>query len=217
MNEIPYLTEFLTLAVLHGLVLVSPGANFTLVAKNSLTLSRRFALCTALGVALGALAYVSFALFGIGVLLAIAHSRLWFSVLKLLGAGYLVYIGVKSCLSKAPTPRGNDDVTPEDTAVTFAAAVGMGFLSQMSNPKAVIFFISLFTQAISVHTPMFIRTAYGAWMVLATLGWFSFVVLVLSHTSVQTRFRSNLHRISQVFGVILILLGVFLALSMDVR
>ncbi len=213
-----YFSEFLTLAILHLLVVISPGANFTVVAKNSLTLTRQLALYTAFGVSLGTMVYVIFALFGLKVLMAIAESALWFGVLKFFGAGYLIYIGVKSCRAKAPKPEESDTTHLfKRTMVTPQDAVGTGFFSQISNPKAVLFFISLFTQVIDVRTPTAIKALYGAWMFFATLGWFAFVALVLSHTGVQMRFRYNLHRISLVFGVVLIVLGVLLAFSANPR
>src|SRR3989338_5209838 len=95
METIPFLKELITLIIAHLLVLISPGSNFTLVVKNSLTLPKRYGLFTALGIALGTAVYVGLALFFYSELLAFTKSKHLFLALKYAGAAYLVYLGVK--------------------------------------------------------------------------------------------------------------------------
>ena len=205
-----YLSEFSMLAVLHALVLIGPGANFTLIAKNSLTLPPRFGFLTAFGIALGTGVYVIFALFGLDILFELIHSVAIFSAIKLLGAGYLVYIGVRSC--RAQKSSGSETNAFEG-AITNAEAVYTGLFSQLSNPKAILFFISLFTQVVSVNTPFVIKMGYGLWMFTVTFVWFSLVVYLLSFMGVRHRLRDYLHHISVAFGFLLIFLGALLAFS----
>ncbi len=207
----PYLSEFLTLALLHLTVLVGPGANFTVVVKNSLTLPKRFGFLTAFGVALGTVAHVSLVLFGLSFLLALTKSVVLFSALKLLGASYLIYVGVRSCRAK-PKPS-NDSNAVYEVTMRKGEAVSIGFFSQLSNPKAILFFISLFTQVVSFPTPLAVKFGYGLWMITATFAWFSLIVYLLSFVGVQHRLRDYLHHISVAFGFLLIFLGTLLAYS----
>lgn len=205
-----YLSEFLTLATLHLLVLISPGANFTLVVKNSLVTERRFGILTALGIALGTAVYVALALGALSWLLALTKSAVLFALLKVAGASYLIYLGVKSCRAKATE---QPDIALSPGPMDAGEAVRTGLFSQLSNPKAMLFFGSVFTQAVDFHTPLFIKFGYGVWMSAVTFGWFALVAYLLSFLGVQRRLREYLHWISRAFGVVLIGLGILLILS----
>src|SRR3989344_4015691 len=85
---------FLTIALIHLLAVASPGPDFAIVLKQSLSQPRRIVYFTALGVGLGILIHVAYSLVGIGFI--IARSIVLFSIIKWLGAGYLLFIGWKS-------------------------------------------------------------------------------------------------------------------------
>ena len=204
-----YLAEFMTVAAVHLLAVASPGPDFALVSKNSLTYSRRTGIFSAIGVGLGILIHVAYSLIGIGLLMA--KSILLFSFVKLLGAGYLIYIGWKSLQAK---PVSALEVSSEvSTDLTWFQALRMGFLTNALNPKATLFFLSLFTQVINPMTPKPIQLGYGIEMCLATMAWFSCLAVLLSHPQIRLRIRGVQHYVERAFGVILIGLGIKVALS----
>src|SRR5579871_852922 len=93
-----YLAEFITVASLHLLAVMSPGPDFVLISRNSLVYSRKTGIYSALGLALGISVHITYSLIGIGYI--ISKSILIFSTIKFLGAGYLIYIGYKSLRAK---------------------------------------------------------------------------------------------------------------------
>lgn len=93
-----FLTQFLTVAVVHLFAVMSPGPDFAVVTKNSLLHSRKTGIYTSLGIALGISVHIAYSLLGIG--LVISKSAVLFSIIKYLGAGYLVYIGYLSLRAK---------------------------------------------------------------------------------------------------------------------
>jgi threonine/homoserine/homoserine lactone efflux protein len=95
----PYLTEFLTVAFIHFLGVMSPGPDFAMISRNSLVYSRRTGIYSAFGLALGILVHVTYSLIGIGLI--ISKSIIIFSTIKLLGASYLIYIGYKALRTKS--------------------------------------------------------------------------------------------------------------------
>ena len=210
-----YLTEFLTVIVVRLLAVMSPGPDFAIVTKNSLTYSRRIAVYTALGIALGIIIHVVYSLIGIGLI--ISKSILLFSPIKFLGAGYLIYIGYKSFRAKKPSPlltkEGLGAVAVGAKELTAWQAIRTGFLTNALNPKATLFFLSLFTQIISTKTPLYIQTLYGIEMVLMTFAWFTSVAIILSQTRIKQRFSSIQYYLEKTFGAILIALGIKVALS----
>ncbi|MDP3057741.1 MAG: LysE family transporter [bacterium] len=205
----PYLAEFITVVVVHLLAVMSPGPDFAMISRNSLVYSRKTGTYSAVGLALGILVHVTYSLVGIGFI--ISKSIVLFSIIKFLGAGYLIFIGYKSLKAK-PHKLSADQLSEKNNMDKFAA-IKMGFLTNALNPKATLFFLSLFTQVISKETPLLIQVFYGLEMVTMTFIWFSIVASVLSHSLVQEKFASVHHRIEKFFGVILIALGIKVALS----
>lgn len=205
----PYFAEFLTVALVHLLAVISPGPDFALISRNSLVYSRRAGVRSSVGLALGILVHVTYSLVGIGFI--ISRSILLFSILKYLGAAYLIYIGWKSLRAGGSHASAENREREEDLAPL--AALRMGFFTNVTNPKATLFFFSLFTQVINPHTPLLIQALYGAEMSAVTFLWFAFVATTLSHERVRARVAKFQHRVEQAFGVLLIGLGIKVALA----
>lgn len=205
--------EFLLVAGIHLLAVMSPGPDFAMVIRNSLVHSRKTGLLAAVGLALGNTLHVIYSLLGIGLI--ISQSVLLFTFIKWLGAAYLIYIGVKSLLAKKHTESETESSTLEraDTNLTPLQAVRMGFLTNALNPKATLFFLALFTQVINPATPLSIKALYGLEMSTVTFLWFGFVVMILTHHRVQVVFNGIKHHIDRLFGAVLIALGIKIALG----
>lgn len=202
--ELEYLPSILSIAGLVMISIVSPGPDFAIVVKNSLIYSRKTALLTACGIALGILVHVAYTLLGLGLLIT-KTPWLLFGV-KCLGAGYLLYIGFKGlCSKKAAIPIGNvhhkHDISP-------FTAIRSGFLTNALNPKCMLFFVSLFSIIIDPNTPFVIMLIYGLIIFMETLLWFGFVAFCLSGKGTREKFNAVGHWIERVTGGILMGLGV---------
>ncbi len=153
-----YLPELLTIATIHMLGVMSPGPDFALISRNSLVYSRRTGILTALGLALGILTHLTYTIVGIGVL--IAQSIVLFTIIKFLGAGYLIYIGYKSLRSKKREAVTEITEVPKPDLSAWQA-IRNGYLTNILNPKVTLFFLSVFTQVISPTTPAEMKIVYG--------------------------------------------------------
>lgn len=198
-----------TIALVHLLGAMSPGPDFVMSVRNSLAYSRRTGIFTAVGFGLGVAVHVTYCIAGIAVI--IAKSILVFSVIKYLGAAYLFYIGIRSIFMRS----SGIDVAPEKKKedISPMAAVRIGFLTNILNPKATLFFLGLFTIVISPSTPRFILVIAGVIMVINTALWFSFVAVFLNQRLVRSfigRFQNYFNR---ALGGLLILLSIRIALS----
>ncbi|MCW9049268.1 MAG: LysE family transporter [Deltaproteobacteria bacterium] len=205
-----YLGEFITVAVVHLLAVASPGPDFAMVLRQSLVAGRRAAIWTSIGIGLGILIHVAYTLLGLGLI--ISQSVQLFNLIKLVGAGYLLYIGWKS-LSASPARVGaaTDGRALKDSSIT--KALRIGFLTNALNPKATLFFLSLFSVIIKPDTPQNVQLVYGLYMSLATGVWFCGLSLVLTQARVQRGFSRFGHWAERVMGVVLIALGLRLALA----
>ncbi|WP_417597576.1 LysE family translocator [Oceanospirillum sp.] len=202
-----YWPEFLTVVVVHFLAVASPGPDFAVILRQSLCASSRSGVWTAVGIGSGILVHVTYSLLGLGIL--IAQSTTAFTVLKVLGAAYLLWVGWQ-CLKAKPSDEESVDDISQDRDVNAATAWKawrLGFLTNVLNAKATLFFVSLFSVVISPETPVWIQGFYGAWMTVMTGLWFVGLALFLSRGQVRAFFRKISHWIERVTGVALIALA----------
>ncbi|PAY01487.1 lysine transporter LysE [Pseudoalteromonas sp. HM-SA03] len=204
-----YLDEFILIALAHFFAVASPGPDFAIVLKQSVQQGRSNALWTSFGVGLGILVHVSYCLLGVALLLSQSESL--FTAVKYIAALYLAYLGVQALRYAKPNSE-QENITEHAVTESNWTALKRGFLVNALNPKATLFFLSLFTLVIEPTTPSGVQLFYGVYMALATWAWFSFLSLVLSKTTVRHFFRRAGHWFDRGIGVIMLLLAVRLVI-----
>lgn len=205
-----YWTEFLTVALVHLLAVASPGPDFAIVVRESVSSGRHAGVWTAIGVGSGILVHVSYCLLGIGLI--VSQSIMLFNLLKWLAAAYLIYIGIRALRAKPADPLQAQQAL-EAVAVTARGAFVRGFVTNGLNPKATLFFLSLFTLVISPQTPLLVQAGYGAYLAVATAAWFCAVAILFSHARVRNGFIRMGHWFDRMIGAVLVALGIKVALS----
>lgn len=205
-----FLAQFLTVALVHFLAVISPGPDFAMVTHNSIIHSRKTGIYTSIGIAVGILVHVAYSLLGIGFI--IAKSIVLFNIIKFIGAGYLIYIGYKSLRAK-PSVQTETNVGIPKRDISPWVSFKMGFLTNALNPKVTLFFLALFTQIINPATPKIIQFAYGIEMMVITFVWFALVSLFFSNPLVRSKISKVQHYVERVTGAVLIALGIKVALS----
>lgn len=205
------MTELLAVVAITFFAVISPGPDFAMVSRNSLLLSRRTGVLTALGIAAGVCVHVTYTLLGVGLLI---QPSLWlFNLIKLAGAAYLIFLGIKMLRAKPTT----DEVLVAQPALSSLGALRTGFLNNVLNPKTTIFIVSLFMQVVQPQTSLAVQLGYGAFIVLAHAVWFSAVAIFFSTDSVRGRLLAVRHWIDRVFGGLLVGFGMLLALTQQTR
>ncbi|MEZ8140959.1 MFS transporter [Enterovibrio norvegicus FF-33] len=194
---------FITLTLVHLLGAASPGPDFVMVSQQSLVHGRRAGLLVSLGIALGLSVHIIYS--SIGLATVISDSAIVLSVMKYLAAAYLIYLGVKGIRSKAAV--GDDEQSVPVKARSTAKLISMGFVCNALNPKAPLYFLSVFTLVVSPDMPTFELFLLGIWMMFVQLAWFSSVALVLSKPSVQAKFKRVGHWVDRVLGSVMLAFG----------
>ncbi|WP_164118223.1 LysE family translocator [Stenotrophomonas maltophilia] len=204
----PELLAVLTIALLAT---ISPGPDFAMVSRNSLLLSRRAGVITALGIGLAVLVHVSYTLLGVGVLI---RQSIWlFNAIKLAGAVYLIYLGIRMLRAKPAGDLPAAQVAP----LSDLGALRVGFLTNLLNPKTTIFIVSLFMQVIRQDTPLHVQIGYGVFIAALHIAWFSAVAMFFSTRRVRDRLLAVRHWIDRVFGGLLVAFGLVLATARGQR
>ncbi len=202
--------EFMTVALVHLLAVASPGPDFAVVVRESVTQGRRVGSWTALGVGCGIFVHVAYSLLGIGLI--VSQSIVLFNLFKWLAAGYLLYLGWRALRARPMSLDTADEVDTTSDRSPWQAFV-VGFVTNGLNPKATLFFLSLFTVVISADTPLLVQTGYGVYLAGATALWFLLVAWLFSRGRVRAGFARMGHWFDRLTGAVLIGLGVRLAVS----
>lgn len=207
-----YFSEFVTVLTITLLAIITPGPDFIIVARNSLTYSRRSGVFTALGVGSAIWVHVLYTLGGIGLILS--KSIILFSFVKYLGAIYLVYLGW-GCIRSSHFESENYGKESGKYNISDLVSFKTGFINNALNPKATLFFLSLFTQVVSHETPILIQVAYGTTVSVSCIVWFSIVAVFLNQIRIRSMFESAQFYIEKIMGGIFIAFGIKVALTSE--
>ena len=176
-----YWSEFIVIATAHLLAVASPGPDFAVVMKQSVTGGTRAGISTSLGVGAGVFVHVSYCLLGMSILFS--QSSVLLTAMKYMAAFYLAFLGVRTI-----TVSGRQ-LPEEESAGTrsfaFTQAFCLGFLTNGLNPKATLFFLALFAGVINSETPVRVQLYYGLYMSAATFIWFALLSRLLGSTQVR--------------------------------
>ena len=198
-----YWLEFSAVAATHLIAVASPGPDFAIVLRQSLVFGRRTAILTSIGIGTAILLHVGYSLLGLGLL--IQSSPGWFAAVKYAGAAYLAWLGVQSLRAKPRSPAdvaGGAGAAGAGGLPTEGAAFATGFLTNALNPKATLFFISLFVMMVSPRTPKLVQAGYGLWMTVVTMAWFVLVSVGFTRADVRRNFLRHGHWIVRVLGAV---------------
>ncbi len=188
---------------------VSPGPAFIYVAKNSIAVSRKHGLFTALGTGTGAALFGLLAVLGLqAILLAVPSAYL---ILKICGGIYLLWLAYKIIRhAKEPISMDND----ASTRMSFPQAYRSGLVVQLSNPKIAIILASVFTALLPKEIPTYYYFVLPILCFFIDAGWYSLVAMALSAEKprkVYLKFKKIFDRIA---GGVMTILGIKLIFGM---
>lgn len=207
--------HFLGLALVYIVflgALMSPGPDLLITMRNALGYSVRAGVFTALGIATALIIHMSYCVAGIGLL--ISQSILLFNLIKWVGAGYLIFIGVQALRSKG-TELKSEEVTKDLQYKTKSdrQAFTNGFVTNVFNPKATMFFLALFSQMLDPDLSLSLTMAFCLLCIFTAATWFSLVSFVMAAKPARRAYERASKWIDRVFGGFFIGLGLKLALT----
>ncbi|WP_235953705.1 LysE family transporter [Acinetobacter terrae] len=209
------MTPLISIAVIHFFALISPGPDFFFVTQSAIRQSRSHALFAALGISLSILVWSICAISGLHYLF---QKMAWLQqVLMILGGIYLLYLGIqllKSAFNKNPAPisKNQNEILPKKSHSTLLV---QGFLTNMANPKALVYFSSVFSISISINVSIFEQSSLLALVFIESLMWFSAVALVFSAPKINHYYQKFSKKIDGITGGIFISFGCLLILNRD--
>jgi threonine/homoserine/homoserine lactone efflux protein len=194
-----------------ALLIMSPGPNGVLIAKTVPTSGKAAGFANVAGFVVAFFVHGSLAIFGLSVILL--HSANLFTAVKLVGAAYLIWIGVKAL---ADAWRGAQpkpvEIVPARRRRTLIKAFGEGFVTNALNPKVAMFYLAAFPQFVP-HDSVSPAAAYLLVAVHAVLNvtWFGPMVLLFDRLSAVARGGRVQRWVKGLTGLVFVGFGVKLA------
>lgn len=158
MDDMPTSSQWLTFLVASILFIQVPGPSLLFTIGRALTVGRRDALLSVVGNAIGLVTQVAFVALGLGAI--VAASAAAYTVLKLVGAAYVVWLGVQAIRHRSEARAAL--AHPDGARPARGHAVRTGFIVGLTNPKSIVFF--------AAFLPQFTNDAGPAGVQIAVLG-----------------------------------------------
>ncbi|NJK47093.1 LysE family translocator [Candidatus Gracilibacteria bacterium] len=206
MFDLSNLTLFLVAAIV---LVVTPGPDTLYVIARSIGQGRKAGIISALGISVGLVAHISAAAIGLSALLM--TSALAYSIVKYVGAAYLVYLGLRTILS-----RNAHNLVNALRKTNLKTVFWQGILSSTLNPKLALFFLAFLPQFVNPDRGAIALQiiALGIMFIIMAILWLLFVALLTSSAGEWLRKNASFAKFQRWFtGTIFIGLGVRLALS----
>ena len=190
---------FLTVALVHLIALMSPGPDFFFVSQTAASRSRREAMMGVVGISLGIVVWAGVALMGLHLIL---QKMAWLHQIIMVGGGiYLCWMGwqlLRSARAQQAQPAAEAQVALPKVGRSFIR----GFLTNLSNPKAVIYFGSVFSLFVGDSVGAGARWGLFLLIVAETFVWFSLVAVVFALPAMRRGYQRLAKWIDGVAGVL---------------
>jgi threonine/homoserine/homoserine lactone efflux protein len=174
------------LVVVYLPALAIPGPNFLAVTQASLDVSRRHGVATALGVASGSTLLASLAAAGAGLLLS--HAGPAQRVAALLGGAYLLYLARSIWRQSRSAPPAGAVAGARAARTSVPASYGRGLLTNLTNPKALVFFSTIFAGLLGAGAPWAVRAAAVATIFACSVSWHLSLATLFTRASVRAAY-----------------------------
>lgn len=191
-----------TLIAVYVPFLVSPGPNFLVVTQAAVNQSRRHAVVTALGISSGSTIWAILAATGMGLLLA--HFDWLHQGVRIFGGCYLAYVGVK-IWRQAKQPF--TEAQSAHAGRTLNQSYWYGLATNLSNPKSLVFFSTMFASLLTSDLPIWVRVAGVCSIGTTSVAWNLSVANWFSGSRMQLAYRRAKTWINRVTSLVLVVAG----------
>lgn len=196
-----YLPLLLSLVAVDLLAAISPGPNFVVVAQAAIRGSFRQAAAVVTGIVMANLLWCVGVVLGLS---ALVHLAPWlYGTMKVLGGAYLIYLGVTLWRTKS-----GPGLTPESSfQQALPTAFARGLLTNLSNPKSVVYFGSVFALFMGPAIPLWVKTVAIGIVLLDTVLWYGTVAAMFSRARMQRSYAALEKPINRVTSAVMIGFG----------
>ncbi|TBR37403.1 LysE family translocator [Marinomonas agarivorans] len=200
-----FTTALFSILAIHLMASISPGPDFVVVSQRTLLQGRKAGILCGVGVCVGLLIHISYSLAGLTT--ALEYSEFITQAIKVCGGSYLVFLGyksIKSSFSKQTETGGS-----EESKNAKKSAFWNGLIVNIFNPKAAIYFVSLFsiipTTSMKMENLLIIVTS----IILVQMAWYLTFIFLVTSPSIRVKFDNKVYLIDRFLGAIMVFMGLY--------
>lgn len=205
------ITLFLTVALVHIIALMSPGPDFFFVSQTAVSRSRKEAMMGVLGITCGVMVWAGVALLGLHLII---EKMAWLHTIIMVGGGlYLCWMGyqmLRGALKKEKSAQGAE---PQVELAQGGRSFMKGLLTNLANPKAIIYFGSVFSLFVGDSVGAGERWGIFVLIIVETLAWFTVVASLFALPMMRRGYQRAAKWIDGVAGTLFAGFGIHLIIS----
>jgi len=200
----------ISILTLHGMALISPGPDLVLTIKNTLACGKAHGMVTAQGFAIGIGIHCLVSLFGLSSLIEMFPETP--RIINILGASYLIWIGIKDLISKKHKFYLENPLNSDFSNKQLKQSFLEGLMTNILNPKAALFIFSLLSSVSGKNLNTSQLMIISLLMMLSTFIWFTAVTHLFGNEFIRLKFHGFFSKLNIIFSLAFILIGLFLLL-----
>lgn len=201
--------NFLLYIALCILLIILPGPDTAIVTKNTIVTSRRAGFETMFGTLSALMIHTTFAIVGLSAI--IVQSSKFFTIIKFVGAIYLIYLGVKTLIAMI---KREAQTAIEPSTSSKSSSYFQGFFTNLLNPKVAVFFLTFLPQFVAnPNEPLLPFLILGITYSVLTFIWFVFYITLLSRVRAFMNKPTTQKWMEGITGAVLVGFGIQLAVG----
>lgn len=201
-----FATALFSILTIHLMASISPGPDFVVVSQKTLHQGRKAGIVCGAGVCVGLLVHIGYSVAGLTA--ALEHSVRLTQSIGIFGGSYLVFLGYKS-IKGAFSANPALSIEKANNAGG-ASAFWSGLIVNVFNPKAAIYFISLFSIIISPSMGVEKLLLVIVLIISVQMAWYLTFIFIVTIPSVRMKFDSKVYLIDRGLGVLMLMMGVYM-------
>lgn len=205
------ITLFLTVALVHIIALMSPGPDFFFVSQTAVSRSRKEAMMGVLGITCGVMVWAGVALLGLHLII---EKMAWLHTIIMVGGGlYLCWMGYQMLRGALKKEKATEAAEPQVELAQGGRSFMKGLLTNLANPKAIIYFGSVFSLFVGDSVGAGERWGIFVLIILETLAWFTVVASLFALPTMRRGYQRAAKWIDGVAGTLFAGFGIHLIIS----
>ncbi|EPK7360229.1 threonine export protein RhtC [Kluyvera intermedia] len=205
------ITLFLTVALVHIIALMSPGPDFFFVSQTAVSRSRKEAMMGVLGITCGVMVWAGVALLGLHLII---EKMAWLHTIIMVGGGlYLCWMGYQMLRGALKKEKSTEAAEPQVELAQGGRSFMKGLLTNLANPKAIIYFGSVFSLFVGDSVGAGERWGIFVLIILETLAWFTVVASLFALPTMRRGYQRAAKWIDGVAGTLFAGFGIHLIIS----
>lgn len=204
-----FATALFSILTIHLMASISPGPDFFVVSQKTLLYGRRAGIFCSIGVCVGLLVHIGYSVAGLTT--ALAHSEHVSQWIGFVGGSYLVFLGSKSI--KGSFTKKETNVMSDGREPASRSAFWSGLVVNICNPKAAIYFISLFSIIISPTMSTAKLLCVVISIIAVQMAWYLTFIFLVTIPVFKVKFDSKVHLVDRSLGMLMVLIGLYMIAS----